>query len=83
MVTNQMQDIVILCRGQFCELNRFLQAILPSPFLSTFYKDWFDVVDFQNRPLLTEQDILRNLKAVVADADKLASSEAARGAIGV
>lgn len=37
--------------------------------------DWFDVLDEENRPLLTEREILRNLQAIVADADKLPTSE--------
>lgn len=31
--------------------------------------DYFDVLDAANRPVLTERDILRNLQAIVADAD--------------
>jgi carnitine O-acetyltransferase len=33
--------------------------------------DWFDVLDDKNRLLLSEREILRNLQAIVADADKL------------
>lgn len=44
---------------------------------------WFDVMDEQNFPLLTEREILRNLQAIVADADKLPTSEVARNAVGV
>ena len=35
------------------------------------YPDWFDVLDQENRPVLTEREILRNLQAIVADADQL------------
>lgn len=35
------------------------------------YIDWFDVLDQENRPVLTEREILRNLQAIVADADLL------------
>jgi carnitine O-acetyltransferase len=45
--------------------------------------DWFDVMDEHNLPLLTEREILRNLQAIVADADKLPTSEVARNAVGV
>jgi carnitine O-acetyltransferase len=45
--------------------------------------DWFDVLDEHNRPLLTEREVLRNLQAIVADADKLPTSEVARNALGV
>lgn len=44
---------------------------------------WFDVVDDNNRPVLTEREVLRNLQAIVQDADKTERSEVARGAIGV
>ena len=33
--------------------------------------DWFDVLDMENRPVLTEREILRNLQAIINDADKL------------
>lgn len=32
--------------------------------------DWFDVLDDQNRPVLTEREVIRNLQAIVTDADK-------------
>jgi len=44
---------------------------------------WFDVLDHSNRPLLTEREILRNLQAIVADADTTPVTEVARSAIGV
>ena len=31
---------------------------------------WFDVLDADNRPVLTEREILRNLQAIIADADR-------------
>ncbi len=40
--------------------------LMPEPKL-----DWFDVLDQENRPVLTEREILRNLQAIVTDADKL------------
>lgn len=33
--------------------------------------DWFDVLDMENRPVLTEREILKNLQAIVTDADEL------------
>ncbi len=39
---------------------------------------WFDVLDHSNRPLLTEREILRNLQAIVADADTTPVTEVAR-----
>ncbi|KAG6868422.1 hypothetical protein C0993_003099 [Termitomyces sp. T159_Od127] len=44
---------------------------------------WFEVLDDENRPVLTEREVLRNLQAIVADADQVNRSEIARGAIGV
>ncbi|KAF8801872.1 acyltransferase ChoActase/COT/CPT [Phlegmacium glaucopus] len=44
---------------------------------------WFDVLDDENLPVLTEREVLRNLQAIVTDADKTDKSEVARGAIGV
>lgn len=31
--------------------------------------DWFDALDDENRPLFTEREVLRNLQAIVKDAD--------------
>src|SRR6266702_1133539 len=45
--------------------------------------DWFDVLDDKNRLLLTEREILRNLQAIVADADKLPPTDVAKNALGV
>lgn len=44
---------------------------------------WFDVLDDMNRPLLTEREILRNLQAITADADRTPITEFAKSAIGV
>jgi len=44
---------------------------------------WCDVLDDENRPLLTEREVLRNLQAIVQDADKTPISEVARASIGV
>jgi len=45
--------------------------------------DWFDVLDDDSLPLLTERQVLRNLQAIVSDADTLDRSEVARKAMGV
>ncbi|KAG9318388.1 hypothetical protein JVU11DRAFT_479 [Chiua virens] len=37
--------------------------------------DWFDVLDDENRPLLTECEVLKNLQAIVQDADKMPITE--------
>ncbi|KAJ2929849.1 hypothetical protein H1R20_g7245, partial [Candolleomyces eurysporus] len=44
---------------------------------------WFDVFDDENRPLLTEREIQRNLAAIVSDADTLDITQVARNSIGV
>ncbi|GBE80432.1 Putative mitochondrial carnitine O-acetyltransferase [Sparassis crispa] len=44
---------------------------------------WFDVLDMENRPVLTEREVLRNLQAIVQDADMLPVHEVARNSIGV
>ncbi|KAI0630079.1 acyltransferase ChoActase/COT/CPT [Trametes polyzona] len=44
---------------------------------------WFDVLDAENRPVLTEREILRNLQAIVTDADQMPIHEVARNSIGV
>ena len=44
---------------------------------------YFDVLDSSNRPLMTEREILRNLQAIVTDADKTPVTDVARSAIGV
>ncbi|KAF8162700.1 acyltransferase ChoActase/COT/CPT [Crassisporium funariophilum] len=44
---------------------------------------WFDVLDDSNLPVLTEREVLRNLQAIITDADKTEKSDVARGAIGV
>lgn len=37
--------------------------------------DWFDVLDEDNLPVLTEREVLRNLQAIVTDADKTDKSQ--------
>ena len=37
--------------------------------------DWFDALDDENRPLLTEREILCNLQAIVKDADNTPVTE--------
>ncbi|PIL29708.1 transporter [Ganoderma sinense ZZ0214-1] len=44
---------------------------------------WFDVLDSENRPVMTEREILRNLQAIVSDADQMPIHEVARNSIGV
>ncbi|KAF9222802.1 carnitine acetyl transferase [Gyrodon lividus] len=44
---------------------------------------WFDALDEENRPLMTEREVLRNLQAIVQDADKTPITEVARTSIGV
>ncbi|KAF8888280.1 acyltransferase ChoActase/COT/CPT [Infundibulicybe gibba] len=44
---------------------------------------WFDVLDDENKPVLTEREVIRNLQAIVTDADKTHKTEVARSAIGI
>ncbi|KAF8172114.1 acyltransferase ChoActase/COT/CPT [Pholiota molesta] len=44
---------------------------------------WFDVLDDDNLPVLTEREVLRNLQAIISDADSTDRSKVARSAIGV
>jgi len=44
---------------------------------------WFDVLDSQHRPLLTERSLLMNLEAIIAESDKTPVNQVAQGAIGV
>ncbi|KAI5119672.1 hypothetical protein M0805_009617 [Coniferiporia weirii] len=44
---------------------------------------WFDVLDAENRPVLTEREIMRNLQAIVADADRTPVMDVAKSAVGV
>lgn len=44
---------------------------------------WFDVLDEEHRPLLTERALLGNLQAILRDADKTKPSDVAEGAIGI
>ena len=37
--------------------------------------DWFDVLDEDNLPVLTEREVLRNLQAIVTDADTIDQSQ--------
>ncbi|KAK2750350.1 hypothetical protein FQN57_003830 [Myotisia sp. PD_48] len=44
---------------------------------------WFDVLDENNDPLMSEKDISLNLKSIIEDAQKTPIQEAAKSAIGV
>ncbi|KAE9411136.1 acyltransferase ChoActase/COT/CPT [Gymnopus androsaceus JB14] len=44
---------------------------------------WFDVLDSQNRPLLTEREIIRHLQAIVDDASTMSTKDVAQKAMGV
>jgi Choline/Carnitine o-acyltransferase len=41
------------------------------------------VLDSRHRPCLTERELLTNLQAIVADADKTLPNQVAQGAVGV
>jgi carnitine O-acetyltransferase len=45
------------------------------------HSDWFRVLDDENWPLLTEREVLRNLQAIVQDADKTHITEVRQSSI--
>lgn len=53
------------------------------PTNDTFFSDWFDALDTQNRPTMTEREIVSNLRAICEEADKTPINEVAKGAVGV
>ena len=44
---------------------------------------WFDVLDSQHRPCLTERALLANLADILSDADKTPPNQVAQSALGV
>jgi carnitine O-acetyltransferase len=74
------KHITVLRRGQFCKSPIAYRGDLGGLIYAI---DWFDVLDEDNLPLLTEREVLRHLQAIVSDADTLDRSEVARKAIGV
>jgi len=78
-VNPDSQHIVVLRRGQFC----MRVPIMAESHANVSLLDWFDVLDSENRPLLTEREIIRNLQAIADDAASLSRKEVAQGAIGV
>ncbi|KAL7414063.1 acyltransferase ChoActase/COT/CPT [Mrakia frigida] len=65
------------CRMELHEESKHIVVIRRGQFY------WFDALDSQNRPTLSERDILSNLTAIVTDADKTPIHEVAQGSIGV
>ena len=45
------------------------------------HSDWFDELDEEKRRLLTEREVLRNLQAIVQDADKTPITEVRQSSI--
>lgn len=75
MVVNEAaRHIVVLRRGQFCAYSQFV-FVVASGLNNLVHSDWFDVLDDENRPLLTEREVLRNLQAIMQDADKTPITE--------
>ncbi|PWY98473.1 acyltransferase ChoActase/COT/CPT [Testicularia cyperi] len=44
---------------------------------------WFEALDEEHRPLLTERAMLGNLQAIVRDADKVGAEDVAKGSVGI
>lgn len=47
------------------------------------YLDWFDCLDADSRPCLSDKEILKNLQAIVQDADKSSVLSVAHNAVGL
>jgi carnitine O-acetyltransferase len=80
LTETESKHVVVLRRGQFCECLLVMCIWAIRLILSI---DWFEVLCNDNRPLLTEREILRNLHGIVRDADELPVHEVARSSIGV
>lgn len=79
-ITEDSKHIVVLRRGQMCKYS----ASSPSaPADDPVSIDWFDCLDDKNRPLLTDREILKNLEAIVEDADQTSALDVAQNAIGL
>ncbi|KAJ8519229.1 hypothetical protein ONZ45_g3779 [Pleurotus djamor] len=65
------------CKMKTCDDSRHVVVLRRGQFY------WFDCLDDDNRPLLTEREVMRNLQAILADADKTDRTEVARTAVGV
>ncbi|KIY72039.1 acyltransferase ChoActase/COT/CPT [Cylindrobasidium torrendii FP15055 ss-10] len=65
------------CQMQVHDQSRHLVVLRRGQFY------WFDVLDDDDLPILTERDIIRNLRSIIDDADKTPRNEVARGSIGV
>ena len=73
----QSQDILLFLdeANSVCSFHLALEFIW-LPYTNVFNTlDWFDVLDDDNLPVLTEREVLRNLQAIVTDADKTDKSE--------
>ncbi|KIM28229.1 hypothetical protein M408DRAFT_329582 [Serendipita vermifera MAFF 305830] len=65
------------CRMDVAEGSRHIVVIRRGQFY------YFDVLDSENRPVLTEREILRNLEAICADAETVPLNEVASSSMGV
>ncbi|WFD36414.1 carnitine O-acetyltransferase [Malassezia cuniculi] len=65
------------CRQEIDQLSRHIIVLRRGQFY------WFDVLDEEHRPLLTERAMVATLKAIMRDADTLSADQVARGAVGV
>jgi carnitine O-acetyltransferase len=84
VVNEESRHVVVLRRGQFCESSfRSSGVIHRRRWLTESGTDWFDCLDSQNRPCLTDRQIQKNLEAIVADADKTPWTEVAQNAVGL
>jgi len=81
-VAEGSRHIVVIRRGQFCKcIFNSDRSVCSST--HTCSKDYFDVLDSANRPVLTEREILRNLEAICSDAETVPLNEVASSSMGV
>jgi carnitine O-acetyltransferase len=80
-VHSESRHIVVLRRGQFCAslllVYKYACFEDATPKLLSFI-DWFDVLDDDNLPVLTEREVLRNLQAIISDADSTDRSKVSK-----
>lgn len=65
------------CRQEFFPESRHIVVLRRGQFY------WFDVMDEEHRPLLTERALVATLKSIIRDSDALPTEKVSREAVGV
>jgi len=76
-------DNFVSFRSDSFPASRLLLFLAHVAHNSSAFLDWFDVLDDQNLPLLTEREVRKILQAIINDADTTDPLDVARGAVGV